>query len=164
LDPSNDAEYEKARARAERVATDLMDCITVFDKKGPRLTVFEWDLDALRKRGYRVSYQEGILTLRTLRKRWDVYLFSLGESFKPELKKETDSLQIKVRPFPPEPDPTVIIDHGEYMVHMVEDHEVPWVWYLDPRLPPGYYPDLFGCIGEAEFKTDTKRKMSAYHE
>lgn len=164
LDPSNEAEFEKARAAAERVGTDLMDCITVFDKKSPTLTLFEWDLKALKRRGYRLSYQDGILTLKKFRKRWDVYFCSLGKSFKPELTQRPYSLRIKVHPFPPEPDPTVIIDHGDYLMSLIEDQENTWRWYLDPRPPAGYFPTLAGWPGEYELRGLTRRGIAEYRE
>ncbi|MEW6758805.1 MAG: hypothetical protein AB1347_11340 [Acidobacteriota bacterium] len=164
LDPSNDAEYEKARVRAERVATDIMDSISAFEKKGPHLTLIEWNLEAMKKRGYRVSYQPGILTLRTFNKRWDLYFFSLGTSFQPALQEGGKVLLIKIRPFPPEPDPTVIIDHGEYMLSLIEDHIHTWDWYLTPRPPLGYFPQLVGWPGEYELREGSKRKMADYRE
>jgi len=164
LNPSDDVQFEKYRARAERVATDLMDCISQFEEKGPNLTVIQWDLDALKKRGYRVSFQDGILTLRTFRKRWDVYFFSLGESFRPEMQGKTHQLLIKIKPFAPEADPTVIIDHGEYHLDIIEDHLYTWFFYLKPRLPPGYFPILAGWPTEYELREGTRRKMAEYRD
>ena len=158
LNPSDDAQFEKYRARAERVATDLMDCISQFEEKGPNLTVIQWDLDALKKRGYRVSFQDGILTLRTFRKRWDVYFVSLGKSFWPE-ERNGKSLLVTVRKFPPEPDPTVIVDHGEYHLIFVENHLYTWCFYLRPRLPAGYFPELVGWPTEYELREGTLRDM-----
>lgn len=156
---ANIQEYDKARARAVVVADAVMEAIVRFDELSPEAAEVEWDLQKLRKNGYRVSYQGGFLTLKKDWKRWDVYFISLGQCFSPKLRQKGQRLVIHFKPFPPESDPTVIIDHGSYGMDLLEDRLYNWNWYLRPWPSASESLNQVAWPDELELRTATEAEM-----
>lgn len=130
---ANMAEFDRARERAVKVADTIMAAIVRFEEVSPERTDIEWDLEKIRAQGYRVSFQNGFLTLKKSWKRWDLYFVSLGQCFSPRLEDKGKRLVVVVKRFPPPPDDViVIIDHGSYAMDLMEDRLYDWYWYLKP--------------------------------